>query len=84
MRLAYLQVQAPSLDDALAEAAADGCDDLAVLPLLLGEGDHLRRDIPEAVARTEGVRVRVLPALLDDAGVQDAVETLARAAILAP
>ena len=88
VRLAYLQLQAPSLEAALSAAAADGYADLAVLPLLLGEGDHLRRDVPEAVARasaaTPTLRVQVLPPLLEDDGVVAAVEALAKAAILPP
>ena len=88
MCLAFLQLQQPSLDDALAESAADGALDLAVLPLFLGEGDHVRRELPAMVARAlegaPGLRVQVLPALLDDAGVVAAVEALAKAAILPP
>jgi sirohydrochlorin cobaltochelatase len=88
VRLAFLQLQPPSLTEALDEAAAQGHLDLAVLPLLLGEGDHLRRDVPAAIAeaidKAPGLRVELLPALLDDAGVMAAVEALAKAAILPP
>ena len=82
--LAFLQLQPPSLDDALASAVADGCTEVTLLPLFLGGGDHVRRDLPDAVRRAGGLRVSVLPALLENDGVAAAVETLARGAILTP
>jgi len=49
--LAYLEFMAPDLDaagDALAEA---GCQRIEVLPLFLGAGGHVRKDLPERLAQ---------------------------------
>ena len=46
VRLAFLEIMSPSLPDAGAELAALGCQDLQVLPLFLGAGGHVRKDLP--------------------------------------
>ena len=46
VRLAFLEIMSPSLPDAGAELAALGCHDLQVLPLFLGAGGHVRKDLP--------------------------------------
>ena len=46
LRLAYLEFMAPSLAQAAAALAAEGCQQIAVLPLFLGTGGHLRKDLP--------------------------------------
>jgi sirohydrochlorin cobaltochelatase len=44
--LAYLEFMAPTMADAVAELVAGGCERVAVLPLFLGTGGHVRRDLP--------------------------------------
>ena len=46
VRLAFLEFMTPSLPDAGAELAALGCVDVQVLPLFLGAGGHVRKDLP--------------------------------------
>jgi sirohydrochlorin cobaltochelatase len=56
VRLAFLEFMTPSLDaavDELAESA--GCAQVHVLPLFLGTGGHLQRDLPLLM---EGLRAR--------------------------
>ncbi|MCA0175271.1 MAG: CbiX/SirB N-terminal domain-containing protein [Proteobacteria bacterium] len=50
VRLAFLDLQPPSLAEAGAELAALGCTEVHVLPLFLGGGGHVRQDVPPAVA----------------------------------
>jgi sirohydrochlorin cobaltochelatase len=53
VRLAYLELMTPDLESAAAELVAQGVRRIDVLPLFLGTGGHLRRDLPpkvEAVA----------------------------------
>jgi sirohydrochlorin cobaltochelatase len=50
VRLAYLEIMAPSLAEAGADLAGCGCLRVDVLPLFLGLGGHLRRDLPQLVA----------------------------------
>ncbi len=46
VRLAFLEFMAPTLPEAGAELAATGCSRVEVLPMFLGTGGHVRRDLP--------------------------------------
>jgi sirohydrochlorin cobaltochelatase len=46
VRLAYLELMTPDLPTAAAELVTAGCDAVTVLPLFLGAGGHVRRDLP--------------------------------------
>ncbi len=46
VRLAYLEFMTPTLPEAGAELAAAGCMRVDLLPLFLGAGGHVRRDLP--------------------------------------
>ncbi|MEO8297207.1 MAG: CbiX/SirB N-terminal domain-containing protein [Burkholderiales bacterium] len=48
--LAYLELMHPSLDEAARLLIGQGCTALTVVPLFLGAGGHVRRDLPERVA----------------------------------
>ena len=50
VRLAYLELMEPDIDSAGAALAADGCTAVEVLPLFLGAGGHVRKDLPRHVA----------------------------------
>ena len=67
VRLAFLEIMSPSLPDAGAELAALGCHDLQVLPLFLGAGGHVRKDLPllvEALRNAHpGIAVTLQPAV---------------------
>ena len=55
VRLAYLELMAPSLPDTGAELVGAGCTQVEVLPLFLGAGGHVRRDLPALV---DGLRAQ--------------------------
>ena len=44
--LAYLEFMAPTLPEAGAQLVAAGCREVAVLPMFLGAGGHVRKDLP--------------------------------------
>jgi sirohydrochlorin cobaltochelatase len=46
VRLAYLEFMAPTLPEAGSALAAAGCGRIEVLPLFLGAGGHVRKDLP--------------------------------------
>jgi sirohydrochlorin cobaltochelatase len=49
LRLAFLELMTPSLGDAAQALVAEGCNRIDVLPLFLGAGGHVRRDLPVLV-----------------------------------
>jgi sirohydrochlorin cobaltochelatase len=51
--LAYLELMAPTLADAVAQLVARGCTRIDVVPLFLGAGGHVRHDLP---SQLEGLR----------------------------
>ena len=67
VRLAFLEFMTPSLPDAGTELAALGCVDVQVLPLFLGAGGHVRKDLPlliDALRRAHpGLQVTLQPAV---------------------
>ena len=46
VRLAFLEFMTPTLPEAGAELATLGCTELQVLPMFLGAGGHVRKDLP--------------------------------------
>jgi sirohydrochlorin cobaltochelatase len=51
VRLAFLELMVPTLAEAGAELCALGCRRIGVLPMFLGAGGHLRKDLPPMVER---------------------------------
>ena len=54
VRLAFLEFMAPDLITAAAELVTLGCISVEVVPLFLGAGGHVRRDLPALVERLRG------------------------------
>lgn len=46
VRLAFLELMSPSLSDSISELASLGVEAVTVVPVFLGQGGHLRRDLP--------------------------------------
>jgi sirohydrochlorin cobaltochelatase len=67
VQLAYLELMRPSIAEAGAALAAAGCSEVDVLPLFLGAGGHVRKDLPRFVAELgaahAGVAWRLQPAI---------------------
>ena len=83
--LAYLESTTPDLSTCIRALAADGVDDIRVLPLFLALGKHLRNDIP-ALASTvaeefPGLRIEFLPALGETPELADALLRIATRAV---
>jgi sirohydrochlorin cobaltochelatase len=55
VKLAYLELMTPDLGGAAEALVAEGCVHIDILPLFLGTGGHLRRDLPPLV---EAIGVR--------------------------
>ena len=82
--LAFLELMAPTLGDAAAALVASGAIRVDIVPLFLGTGGHLRRDLPPLVeglrAGHPGVAIRLHAAIGEHAAV---VEAMAAAALAA-
>ena len=65
--LAYLEITPPTLADAADALVAGGAREIAVVPVFLAPGGHVRRDLPLMVERLQAshpaARFRVLPAI---------------------
>jgi sirohydrochlorin cobaltochelatase len=46
VRLAFLELMQPSLPDLVAELVAKGTDRISLVPVFLGQGGHVLRDLP--------------------------------------
>lgn len=55
LALAYLEFMSPGIDEAASSLVDAGCTRVHVLPLFLGTGGHVRRDVPVLL---DGLRAR--------------------------
>lgn len=70
VRLAYLELSEPTLEDVVERAVDDGAVRVRVLPLFLAAGKHLSEDVAkrvdEARAAHPGLDIELLPAVGED------------------
>ncbi len=82
--LAFLELMAPPIGDAVERLVAAGATRVDVVPLFLGTGGHLRADLPPLVdalrAAHPAVAIRLHPAIGEHPAV---VEAMAQAAVAA-
>lgn len=75
--LAFLEFMAPDLATAIDDLVARGCPSIAVVPIFLGQGGHVRQDLPAAVdasrRRHPTVRLTLRPAIGEDDAVLAAI-----------
>ncbi len=82
VQLAFLEFMTPSLIDAGTALAAAGCDRIDVVPLFLGAGGHVRKDLPALLAELAAAHPTVTWQLQGAIGARDSViEAMARAAV---
>jgi len=81
VRLAFLEFMAPTLPAAGAALAAAGCTQVAVLPMFLGAGGHVRKDLPLLVDALRAAHPAVAFALHGAIGEEgDVIAAMAEAA----
>ncbi|PLQ01472.1 sirohydrochlorin chelatase [Cupriavidus pauculus] len=77
VRLAFLELMAPSLADAIDDLAGTGVDTMTVVPVFFGQGGHLRRDFPvlieECRTRHPGIQIQAATAVGEIDSVLDAI-----------
>jgi len=82
VELAYLEFMRPTLAECVDMLWLRGCRSIAVLPVFVGEGSHLRKQLPQLVeaarAGREGLSIELLPAMGDLPEVQEGVAKFVR------
>jgi len=77
VKLAFLEMQPPSLADAITELAAAGHGTIHIAPLFMAQGGHLKKDVPLLLdgirERHPGLILTLLPAIGDVPGLRDAI-----------
>jgi sirohydrochlorin cobaltochelatase len=88
VRLAFLEFMAPDIAGAARELAAEGCTAVSVVPVFLGAGGHVRKDLPALLdtlrAEHPGVRFTLHPAVGEAPAVIDAMAAVAAATLATP
>jgi len=59
VRLAYLEFMTPDLRGAGAELVAAGCTRVTLVPMFLGAGGHVRKDVPQQLAHLRSAHPQV-------------------------
>jgi sirohydrochlorin cobaltochelatase len=77
VRLAFLEFMAPDLSRAVRDLAQLDCDQLTLVPIFLGQGGHVRRDLPALIAQLQRdhphMAINMVPAVGEDSAVLDAM-----------
>ena len=77
VKLAYLELMQPSLEHAIAELVGAGVDSIRVVPVFLGQGGHLKEDLPRLAAsaahKFPQMKIELAPAIGEQASVIEAI-----------
>ena len=77
IRLAFLELMTPDLPGTIDDLAADGAQDVTIVPVFFGQGGHLRRDLPALVERCAqahpALSIRCAEAVGQDDALLDAI-----------
>ncbi len=88
VRMAGLEFTPPSLEEAVLKLAAEGSNDILIMPFFLFRGRHLKEEIPQDVARINALVPRVSLRLTANLGLDsrltDMVEERVRSVLPAP
>jgi sirohydrochlorin cobaltochelatase len=84
-RLAFLELMPPELEATADELVAEGIEAIRIVPIFLGQGGHVRRDLPQRLGalqrRHPGVAFACSPAAGED---RDVIDALARFCLREP
>ena len=69
VRLAFQDFMTPSLEEAVAQSAAQGAKRVVLVPLFMAQGGHLKQDLPLLVGKIRRqhpqIELQVMPAIGD-------------------
>ena len=85
VELAYLEQMRPTLEEAVACLVSGGAKRVRIVPLFLGQGGHLRNDLPKlaeaARARHAGIEIVLEQAIGERKEITDAIAAVISKAI---
>lgn len=74
---AYLEFMTPDLPAAVAQLVKDGCTDVTIVPVFLGQGGHVLKDLPVLIEQLQtvypGLRLSKVDAVGEDNSVLEAI-----------
>lgn len=77
VRIAYLEMMRPSLEEAVATLADEGAARVTVVPVFLGQGGHIKEDLPRLVTAAQaahpGLSIEAQPAIGEQPEVIEAI-----------
>jgi sirohydrochlorin cobaltochelatase len=77
VRLAFLELMTPRLPETVAALVSEGCEQLTIVPVFLGQGGHVLRDLPELLEQLRGthphLQITVAQAVGENPAVLDAI-----------
>ena len=74
--VAYLEFMSPTLDAAIGALAREGITTVRVVPVFLGQGGHVKDDLPKLAAAAQkkyGVTIRLDPAIGEQPAIIEAI-----------
>jgi len=85
VELAYLEFMEPTLEQAIAALARNGVNAVRVVPVFLGQGGHLKQDLPRLAASAAKafpqIKIELAPAIGEQAsGIEAIAAAIARGA----
>ena len=83
--IAYLEIMTPDLPTTATRMIGAGCTELTIVPVFLGQGGHVRRDLAALVTAVTdanpGIAIRTVAAVGEDDAVLDALARYCVAAL---
>lgn len=74
---AYLEFMSPDLPAAVAELVENGCNEITIVPVFLGQGGHVLQDLPILIEQLQtdypGLSLTKVDAVGEDVSVLDAI-----------
>ena len=75
--LAFLELMSPRLPERVAELVELGCKQVSIVPVFLGQGGHVLRDLPPLLDELRStypeLDIRLSPAVGEDVAVQEGI-----------
>lgn len=73
---AFLEFATPSLEESILSCVEQGASEIVILPYFLASGNHVTRDIPEVVQKTQALHPQVKMTLKEHIGSASGMVTL--------